>query len=457
MSGRHGKKDFLYRTSEKIFERFIQNDKSGKRLSLQVKESLERLYPFEGKTKVKEYYAEKIRISLLLLTAGILVAVGLFASEFAEPVIEENRIRRQEYGGRARSIPVKVTIGGEKEYELDLKVGERIYGEEQLKELYRDALGELEKTVRGDNESLERVEKDLSLPAKIPGYPFHIEWESLNYDLIDGDGKLQNVEDLKQEQQAGLNAIFTYEDFRAEYLFYVQICPREFTEEEKEKRKLLETLEKSEEETREGEVMVLPAELDGKRLSWDSKKSGMWFGVLFGAVCTAGLVYFMKDEDLKKEVGERETQMRLAYPEIVSKLSLYLGAGVTVRRAWEKICADYENKGVSARKNHAYEEMRITCLEMKSGLPETEAYERFGKRCGIQLYGKFSALLTQNLRRGSTRLGPLLKEESKSAFEERKNAARKAGEEAGTKLLLPMMMMLCVVMLMILVPAFITF
>ena len=57
----------------------------------------------------------------------------------------------------------------------------------------------------------------------------------------------------------------------------------------------------------------------------------------------------------------------------------------------------------------------------------------------------------------ATRLGPLLKEESRLAFEERKNTAKKAGEEAGTKLLLPMVMMLCVVMLMILLPAFITF
>ena len=108
-------------------------------------------------------------------------------------------------------------------------------------------------------------------------------------------------------------------------------------------------------------------------------------------------------------------------------------------------------------KNYAYEEMRIACQEMKSGIAETAAYERFGRRCGIPLYGKFSTLLTQNLRKGSTRLGPLLKEESRLAFEERKNTAKKAGEEAGTKLLLPMVMMLCVVMLMILLPAFITF
>ena len=43
------------------------------------------------------------------------------------------------------------------------------------------------------------------------------------------------------------------------------------------------------------------------------------------------------------------------------------------------------------------------------------------------------------------------------AFIERKALARKAGEEAGTKLLLPMGLMLCVVMVVIIVPAFMSF
>lgn len=41
-----------------------------------------------------------------------------------------------------------------------------------------------------------------------------------------------------------------------------------------------------------------------------------------------------------------------------------------------------------------------------------------------------------------------------SAFEQRKNLAKKLGEEAGTKLLLPLFLMLGVVMIMIVVPAF---
>ena len=50
----------------------------------------------------------------------------------------------------------------------------------------------------------------------------------------------------------------------------------------------------------------------------------------------------------------------------------------------------------------------------------------------------------------------LLDEEEREAFEERKARARKAGEEAGTKLLLPMGMMLAVVLAILVVPAGLT-
>ena len=43
------------------------------------------------------------------------------------------------------------------------------------------------------------------------------------------------------------------------------------------------------------------------------------------------------------------------------------------------------------------------------------------------------------------------------AWEERKNLARRLGEEAGTKLLLPLFLMLLVVMVIMVVPALFSF
>ena len=51
----------------------------------------------------------------------------------------------------------------------------------------------------------------------------------------------------------------------------------------------------------------------------------------------------------------------------------------------------------------------------------------------------------------------LLEQEAQNAFEERKHAAKRYGEEAGTKLLFPMMLMLGIVMVILLVPAVLAF
>ena len=63
-------------------------------------------------------------------------------------------------------------------------------------------------------------------------------------------------------------------------------------------------------------------------------------------------------------------------------------------------------------------------------------------------------MLEQNVVRGNEKLRAMLKEECLQALEDRKARARKAGEQAGTKMLFPMMLMLIVVMAVIMVPAF---
>ena len=100
--------------------------------------------------------------------------------------------------------------------------------------------------------------------------------------------------------------------------------------------------------------------------------------------------------------------------------------------------------------------MKVTLNEMQSGVTEAESYERFGRRCKVQEYVKFGALLSQNLRKGTKGLVQLLRIDALQAFEERKTRARRLGEEAGTKLLLPMFLMLSVVLVIVVVPAFLS-
>ncbi len=451
------KKDFLYKAAEKIFDKYICRDKSGRLFSEQVREQMRTFYPVEAENRTRLYYIEKIRLCLLAGFAGMIFTGLLFFSERQQQPVMENRIQREGYEGKVREVPVRVTVAEEEE-ELVLQVRERLYTQEQLKGLYNRATGKLEKEIMGENKTLEYVDKNLKLINRLPGYPFQIEWECQNYEFLNTDGELR-TENIPQEGAAvGLNAVFTYEDFRAEYLFYIKVYPVLLTPSEQRKQALLAAVERADKISQNSEALELPASLDGKTLVWKNRTDMTWAVVPILAACVVVSIYFFKDRDLKKKMEEREIRMKLEYPEFVSKLSIYLGAGMTIRSAWEKLAGDYvRKKEKGGEKSYLYEEIGIASQEMKSGISEPAAYDRFGKRSRSQLYLKFSTLLVQNLMKGSNGLGKLLKEESRLAFEERKNMARKLGEEAGTKLLLPMILMLCVVMIIIMVPAFMTF
>jgi len=163
-----------------------------------------------------------------------------------------------------------------------------------------------------------------------------------------------------------------------------------------------------------------------------------------------------KETERKKE---RNRMLMCDYPEMVNKLSLLLGAGMTVSSAWERIIKLYEKQKTDGvlKERPTYEEMIFTYREIGEGVGERTAYERFGERCALRPYRKLSSLIVQNLRKGSRGLTELMEAEADEAFELRKNNAKKLGEEAGTKLLAPMLLMLGIVMVIIMVPAFLSF
>lgn len=139
--------------------------------------------------------------------------------------------------------------------------------------------------------------------------------------------------------------------------------------------------------------------------------------MLFATPLLAIVIYFGKDRDLKKQVVDRNEQLKRDYPEIVSSLALLIGAGMTVPNAWQRVAKDYRTKKQeTGRKRYAYEEMLLTIYEMESGVVQTKAYERFGRRCRVQSYNRLATMLSQNVRKGATNLAVLLREEAAYAL-----------------------------------------
>jgi 1,4-dihydroxy-2-naphthoate octaprenyltransferase len=66
-------------------------------------------------------------------------------------------------------------------------------------------------------------------------------------------------------------------------------------------------------------------------------------------------------------------------------------------------------------------------------------------------------MIAQNLKKGTKGFLLQLEAEAKEAQEERKQLAKRLGEEAGTKLVFPMLVMLVIVLAIVMVPALLSF
>lgn len=231
---------------------------------------------------------------------------------------------------------------------------------------------------------------------------------------------------------------------------------KEDVSQEETQKELLAVIEEYNQEKDDPDYYYLPAELDGKKLQWI--RSGDTSGTFLAGLCFAAAVLLLGEQSRmeQQKLRKRREQLLMDYPALVMKFTLLVQAGMTVRRAFQKIGEDYLRRK-PARPRFAYEEIVTACREMESGVSELEAYRRFGERCNQIQYKTFSTLLIQNLQKGSRQLSDMLERESLEAWEERKRKARVLGETAATKLLFPMILMMMVVMALIMIPAFLSF
>lgn len=406
--------------------------------------------------QIRDHYLSLYSLLLMVVFVGDLLCLAAWASAHSSPkLIEGKYLLRNAYGDGDVAVGLTAEIPGIQEEIFDYLVEERKFTEEEIEARYKEAVELLPVTILGENERLEDVRQDLKLVSGLEGYPFQISWESSAYSIVNTDGTVHN-EDLTDGEIVILTARLRYEDWTRELTLPIQINPVVYTPQEALRGRMEELLREREESTRSEEAMVLPEQIGTEPILWREiiEDSSGYFLIL--VLLAAGVLYWGRGRELDQKLEARKRELLLDYPEIVNKLALYMGAGMTIRNAFLKMGEDYKKQKEQGKK-YVYEEILITCHELQGGRSETEAYDHFGRRCQVQAYMKLSALLSQNLRKGSNDLLRMLGQEADAAFAERKSLAKKLGEEAGTKLLVPMMMMLCIVMVIIMIPAYFSF
>lgn len=340
-------------------------------------------------------------------------------------------------------------------YPFQVTVQEIPYEEEEILEQLQSAADGLGELFLKENTDFGHVVQEVSMPSTFPDTEIAIAWYLDSWDYVDPDGIVRN-ESLKEPVSVKVQAVLTLEDQSVTWEQTMMIGPPEHPDAEKKLRILEYELQEAQRGT--SDRLELPASVMGEPVIWYRALDDRWIWmsvltVLALAAVAAG--HRQEEETVRKK---RERGMQLDYPEIVSRLSLYMGAGISTRKAWERIVEDYtEKKEPDPVKHAAYEEMRTALYEMQSGVAEAAAYERFGTRCRMPAYLKLGTLLSQNLRKGTRNLAELLQEEAGEAFENRRALAKKMGEECGSKLLFPMLLMLLTILIIIMYPAVVSF
>lgn len=421
-------------------------------------EKLRTLHPTDNsEAQIKWFLAERAALCLLTLFVGCAIAVLIEIKNQGNEYLQDGRLlNRREYSEGEYTAYLTASIGEDADQTMEVTIEERRYTADEIQEMLPSFYETLEEVVLGENASADQVSQKVNLVEAVEGYPFQIKWSSSNGDVLDCYGVFG--EEISEEGELiTLSATVSYRDFAEIYSFPLMIYPMELSREEQIRRDLQQRLDEVVSRSPEETEILLPEEVDGIKVIWSEQKKQNALILLLLVICCSVAVFWGQSNDLDKKIRERSEQMLLDYPEVVSKMTLFIGAGMTVRGAWKKIVTDYRlrrEKGQAAR--YIYEEMLFTLYEMESGIGEIEAYQHFAVRCQVQKYVKFAALLEQNVRLGAKGFLTELNREAKDAFEERKSNAKQLGETAGSKLMLPMFLMLGIVMVVIMVPSFLS-
>ena len=408
-------------------------------------------------------WSKDLKNRRIVKAAGLVIALGILVTG-ADMACSRTQmtpsIERNDYGKGKKVEELDVQIGNKKKkVRTSVEVSERQYSAKEVQELFSRIIRKMDRLILAGNETLDHVDEDLDLVTDIPGEPVKVSWELDRYDVMDIQGKLKEQNISEKGVLVKLNAVLTYtanEKEQASYQCVACVYPKKLSGEESTKKDVEEAIKKADTATKEKKKLILPEMLDTNELRYYQPFNERGPVITVMGMMIGILLYALQKQNIRKTEEERKKQMIEDYPEVISKLTLYLGAGMTVKKAWRKITEGYMKEKEDENERYVYEEMRQTCHEMDSGVTEAEGYENFGRRCDLQIYIRLGALLSQNLRKGTKGLSELLKLESIQAFEERKARAKRLGEEAGTKLLLPMFLMLAVVLIIVIVPAFLT-
>ena len=399
----------------------------------------------EARDRCRRMYEEKIKLILITLSSTVLLAVLLCVKSAAES--HAVVLNRPGYGEDSVTKILRTEVDGKNE-DFGIEVAPIEYEKSELKQIFQRGFEEIEQLYLGENDSADVIQEDLVLPERLDDVGLDVTWMSSNQSVIDSSGKLVKYDDGNTEL-VELTAILSYGEESAERRYEIRVVGRKLGAGEKAEKIISEYARKIQMEDKSCSQIELPSDIEGYKVEEPSTGSGGVAVIFLGLVAAASIWMGMRSKIAKMEKDRRQ-QLMMDYPEMIDKMILYLGAGVTVRGAFARMMQGNEESNL-------VRELRYTLNEIQSGVPEGEAYYNMGHRINLPVYMKLMSMLSQNVNKGTKDILIMMAGEEEAAMQTRKEIARKKGEEAGTKLLFPMMLLLGIVMVIVVLPAVMSF
>lgn len=393
------------------------------------------------KSKQKKAILLAVILSLLAVIVGMIHDLGvrnIDVSEFVRPEAYE--------GSRGVSFDINIE-GGDESEEISYtgEIGAIKLKENEIMTYINSALDIAEKNLFRENENKDNVKTGINMYRQVDKNPVKISFDTREEDIFLENGNI-NFKNVKNIRTVELILKATYDGKSAERKHILTVYPKNITGLEKTMEELPEKLNKIF-ESDESTVVKLPEKIDEYKIKPFVKGDKITGKILLMVVFTIIGLFVVFNENNKKEIKRREEELKDVYTDFIGRFVILLGAGLSISAIWKKL-----EKSFSANKSLS-DEIGITLGEIRNGKTEREAYENFGRRIGGTQYTKFSSILTQSLKMGSSQILVRLEAESTEAMFERRNNAKVKGEVADTKLLMPMMLQLVLIMLIIMVPA----
>ena len=465
-----------------------------------VKKKIEELITRAKKVKKRSIYC---------IVAGIVLALISFATSQDSIYIRQNEIERGSYGTQKTPYVLKVDAENlAKDMEFSVSVSSKKWTKEEADKKFDEKFEELLVDILNENEDYEHINSKLNFKSdlgegikatyafepRIAGasiaspsiatssivgastaspsvatsstasdedFRYYVKYQN----VIDGSGNVNNSEFKSKEFCTGHILVQLSTEIKDKegsyrsnkYMIPVNVVSKSLTPLESFKIAFKKEVEESDKKTIDQNTIILPKIVNDFIVIYKERKDLSFLLMPVLGILTAILLEAKDKEEEREKIKRRLRLLELDFAQIISKILLYVSSGMTIRNSMVRLAEQYQKSFKSdenKEKRIAYEELVVVKNKLASGYSEIGAYEEMAKNINMRTYTRFLNIIIQSIKNGNKDLKNILNMEVQDALYERKQNAKKLGEEAATKLVLPLMLMLSVIMVVIMVPAF---